>query len=324
MKQTNMLSTSIAYIVFNRPNLTKQTFGVIREQRPSQLFIIADGPRSGHPTDSERCAKVREIVKCVDWPCHVYRNYSEINLGLKSRVSSGLDWVFSQVERAIVLEDDCMAHPDFFNFCDVLLERYATDERVWVVTGNNFQNGRKRGDATYYFSKYNHCWGWASWRRAWQNYHGDLSFWPEWKNSSDWTAKTPNPIERRYWDSIFDRVFADKIDSWANPWTASIWYHGGLTATPNVNLVSNIGFGDNGTHTKSFDSRLSELPVHSIAELTHPIRIEQNILADNYVFDHTFGGRIMRLPWSLLHFQHRLFSFLFRRISHFLSTNVIH
>ena len=236
-----MNSLSIAYIIFNRPRHTRETFEVIRAQRPSKLFIIADGPRAGHATDVERCRAVRQIVEHIDWPCEVHREYAEQNLGLKRRISSGLTWVFSLTEAAIVLEDDCLPHPDFFGYCQDLLERYKEDERIWVITGNNFQNGKRRGDASYYFSKFGHCWGWASWRRAWQHFDGDLSFWPEWKHSDDWRRKMPDPFEQRYWIDILDRVYQHKIDSWAYPWLATLWYHGALTATPRVNLVTNIG-----------------------------------------------------------------------------------
>ena len=149
-----MFNIPIAYIVFNRPRHTERSFAILRKQQPSQLFIISDGPRIEHPTDAERCAEVRAIVERVDWPCEVYRHYAESNLGCKQRVSSGLDWVFAQVERAIILEDDCLPHPDFFEFCENLLDRYANDSRVWVISGDNFQNGHRRGRAAYYFSKY--------------------------------------------------------------------------------------------------------------------------------------------------------------------------
>lgn len=289
-----MISTPVAYIVFNRPQHTEQSFAALRNQRVPRLFIIADGPRPGHPTDAQRCAEVRAIVEQVDWPCEVHRHYTNSNLGLKQRVSSGLDWVFSEVERAIVLEDDCVAHPDFFTFCDTLLERYAEDERVWVVTGNNFQNGRIRGDASYYFSKYNHCWGWATWRRAWQYYRGDLPFWPQWQDTADWLQKMPDKVERRYWSAIFDQVKAGLIDSWAYPWSASVWHGGGLTATPNVNLVSNIGFGPDATHTITATEQDGK-PTQSLGAVTHPMQVEQDRLADRYVFDHHFGGIHQRL-----------------------------
>lgn len=298
------LSTPVAFVVFNRPEHTSKSFARIRAQRPTQLFVIADGPRAGHATDPERCQQVRAIVDVVDWPCTVHRDYAARNMGCKRRVSSGLDWVFSQVDRAIVLEDDCVPHDDFFAYCEALLERYQDDDRVAAVTGDNFQGGIKRGDGAYYFSKYNHVWGWASWSRSWRRYDGDIRFWATWKDSAEWRALHPDRIERRYWERVFDRVALGAIDSWAYPWTASTWYHGGLTATPNVNLVRNIGIGPEATHTRGTPRPGGgTMPLRP---LRHPRKIEQDIAADRYTFDHHFGGAAMRrrrrplgfLPWA--------------------------
>jgi hypothetical protein len=280
----------IAYVIFNRPRHTKVTFDAIREARPSKLFIIADGPRIGHPTDAARCAEVRLIVEQIDWPCEVHHNYADQNMGCKLRVSSGLDWVFSQVEAAVVLEDDCVPNPDFFSFCEELLLRYATDERVWVITGNNFQQGKRRGDASYYFSKYNHCWGWATWSRAWKHYRVDMPFWPEWQSQSSWKQRMPDLVEREVWATTFDRVKRGEIDTWDYQWTACVWHHGGLTATPNVNLVTNIGFGPDATHTVTGDDQAG-LPTARLGVLTHPKRVVQNNNADRFVFNRNFGGR---------------------------------
>jgi hypothetical protein len=285
---SGVIQTPVALLVFNRPDCTAEMFASVRAQRPPRLLIIADGPRPTHPSDVERCAEVRAIVEQVDWPCEVSRNYAESNLGLKRRVGSGLDWVFGQVERAIVLEDDCVAHPDFFMFCDELLERYADDDRVWVVTGNNFQGGRRRGHAAYYFSKYNHCWGWATWRRAWTHYQSDIPFWKEWRTSRLWRNAAGSRVEREFWDEIFDKVERNEIDSWAYPWTACVWYHGGLTATPNVNLVTNIGFGSDATHTAGGGNRF-QVAAQPLGPLRHPGRVAQNRRADQFVFEHNFG-----------------------------------
>jgi hypothetical protein len=284
-----MLNAPIAFIIFNRPRHTAESFAAIRAQKPSRLLIIADGPRPGHPTDSDRCRETREVVANIDWPCEVLRNYSDVNLGCKLRVSSGLDWVFDQVERAIVLEDDCIPHEDFFSYCDALLDRYETDHRVWVITGNNFQHGKKRGDASYYFSKFNHCWGWATWRRAWKHYRVDIPFWPEWKATADWRKKLPDPVERIIWSGLLDRVQRGEIDTWDYQWTACVWYHGGLTATPNFNLVTNIGFGPDATHTVSSGDQ-DGLPIYPLGILTHPKQVKQNLAADRHVFNHNFGG----------------------------------
>lgn len=306
-----MTDISIAYIVFNRPRHTRETFQAIRAARPARLFIIADGPRPGHPTDEERCLAVREVVSQIDWPCEVQRNYADQNLGLKKRVSSGLDWVFSQVESAIILEDDCLPHPDFFPFCQDLLERYKDDDRVWTITGNNNQNGKKRSNDAYYFSKYGHCWGWATWRRAWAQYDGDITFWPEWKLSQDWRNKVPDPYEQAYWIDIFDRIYLKKIDSWAYPWMTCLWYCGGLTATPRVNLVTNIGVGPDSTHTLA-DEDQPGVPVRPLGPITHPLEVRQHLKADQYVFDHLLGGLYMKFPRTLLKFPIRVKNKLIR------------
>ena len=282
-----MLNTPVAYIIFNRPRHTRETFAAIRAQRPAKMFIIADGPRPGHPTDAECCQKVLKIVEDIDWPCEIHRNYAEHNLGCKQRVITGLDWVFEQVEKAIIIEDDVLPHPDFYPYCDALLERYEDDERVMVITACNFQNGQRRGDSAYYFSKYNHVWGWATWRRAWIKNDHSLKFWPKWKKSEAWLRHISDKIERSYWSNIFDRMYRNEIDTWDYPWMASVWYHGGLTATPNVNMVTNIGFGPDSTHTVA-DVEQSGCPAFPLGLLTHPDEVVQDQKADRFVYDHHY------------------------------------
>lgn len=308
------LQTAVLFLVFNRPETTAQAFKAIRRAQPPRLYVAADGPRADRAGEADKVDKVREIATAVDWPCEVKTLFREENLGCKYAVSGGITWFFSHEVQGIILEDDCIPHADFFRFCEALLRRYATDERVSVITGNNFQSGQQRGGGSYYFSKYNHCWGWATWRRAWRHYQGDLPFWPEWSRSANWRQKTPDTVERRYWSKIFERIRAQKIDSWAYPWMGSLWYRGGLTATPNVNLVSNIGFGPDSTHTASENSPLAGMATKAIGELRHPKTIEQDAAADRYVFEHTFGGRDKRLPYSLLHIPRRAAGFVYRRL----------
>lgn len=287
------MGSAVLFLVFNRPEETRRSFAAIRRARPSRLYISADGPRRDRPCDTELCEKVRGIATSVDWPCEVYTLFRKWNLGCKEAVSSGITWFFGYEEQGIVLEDDCIPGQEFFAFADTLLPLYADDERVWVITGNNYQSGIRRGDASYYFSKYNHCWGWASWRRAWSRYDGSLSFWPQWRNSADWKQSIPDRVERKYWARIFDRVFAEEVDSWAYPWTACLWYYGGLTATPNTNLVTNIGFGPAATHTKVAGKNMARETGH-LGEITHPEQVIRNEDADWYLFDHHFGGHERR------------------------------
>ena len=300
------LNTPVVFIAFNRPRHTAKTFEVIRAQKPKTLLLISDGPRKGHPSDEQNCAAVRSILENIDWPCQVHRNYSDVNLGCKNRLNSGLNWVFETVEEAIILEDDCLPNDDFFVFCEAMLEKYRYDDGIMSITGNNFQDGIKRGDATYYFSKYNHIWGWATWRRSWEQNDQALSFWPEWKNSRAWELHTPYLAERRHWTKIFDQMYRNEIDTWDHPWTCNIWHRGGLVVTPNANLVTNIGFGPEGTHTLA-KTDLEGLPTQALGLLTHPKIVQQDIAADRYVFDRLLGGLNYQWHWWLLNLPKRVY-----------------
>ncbi len=294
------LDTAVLFLVFNRPETTERVFESIRKARPPRFYVAADGPRADFLGETDKVARVREIATAVDWSCEVRTLFRDKNLGCKRAVSSAITWFFEQEERGIILEDDCLPHSDFFWFCQVLLERYADDERVSVITGNNFQNGKTRGGASYYFSKYNHCWGWATWRRAWQHYDGELSFWPAWSASSEYKKIIPDRVERHYWEKVVRSCISGQVDSWAYPWLLSTIYVGGLTATPQMNLVSNIGFGLNATHTTAEDDKLASLSTFELGTLIHPPSVKRSIEADKFDFNNAFGGRYHRFPYPIL------------------------
>ncbi len=310
----SMIKTPVAFIVFNRPRYTREAFEAIRAVQPTELFLIADGPRASHPNDQALCDEVKKIVEQVDWPCTVHKNYASENLGLKGRVTTGLDDVFSKVERAIVLEDDCVTHPDFFSYCECLLEQYAHDERVWVISGDNHQHGQQRGDASYYFSKYADCWGWATWRRAWQHNQGNIPFWNDWKDTVAWKKLNPDKNERAYWEDIFTRVHSNAIhSSWFYPWLACVWFHGGVTATSNVNLVSNIGIGPHATHTIT-ETEQPGAPVRALGVIKHPAAVDVNTAADRYAYNHRYEGLSRRFPRNLRPIPRRIAGNLYRYV----------
>jgi hypothetical protein len=284
---SDALDTPVAFFIFNRPLHTRRSFHAIREQRPRRLFIVADGPRPGRTDDASRIRAAREVVAEVDWPCEVQRLFSDHNMGCKRRVSTGLDWVFSQVDRAIVLEDDCVASTEFFAFCEALLERYAEDERVWLINGNSFQPEHRRANAAYYFSRYAGPWGWATWARAWRNYDGDLTFLPAWQDSVAWNARFAARAERTLWARVFRNVRNGRLDSWAYAWTACVHYANALAATPNANLVKNIGFDEQATHTHTV-KHIYETT--RLGELTHPNVVAADVEADRYLFHRFFAG----------------------------------
>jgi hypothetical protein len=172
------LSTPVAFLIFNRATTTERVFAEIARAKPRQLLLIADGPRPDREEEADRCAATRAIVDQVNWDCQVLKNYADCNLGCKKRVSSGLDWVFRNVEEAIILEDDCLPHPTFFRFCQEMLEKYRSDTRIMQICGFNALYEQQSLPYSYYFSKFGPIWGWASWRRAWEHYDVDMKLWP--------------------------------------------------------------------------------------------------------------------------------------------------
>jgi len=287
-----MLKTPVVLIIFRRPDLTARVFEAIRQAQPAKLLIVADGARNEE--EAILCQQTRSVTEQIDWDCEVLRNYSDVNLGCGHRVASGISWAFKLVEEAIILEDDCLPHPSFFSYCENLLGYYRDDERIMAISGDNFQDGNQRTPYSYYFSKYPHCWGWATWRRAWKHFDFNLDKWLEFKNSGLTKQIFENNYEEHYWIAIFGRMWVDKPrDIWDYMWTFACWSQSGLTALPNVNLVSNIGFDSGGTHTFG-DSPFANMAVEDIGEITHPPFVVRHIEGDRYTFDHHFGGKAMK------------------------------
>jgi hypothetical protein len=317
------LSTPIGFLIFNRPDVTEKVFSAIAQAKPKKLFVVADGPRLDRPGEAEKCEQTRSIIQKVDWDCEVFTNFSEVNLGCGRREASGFDWVFSQVEEAIFLEDDTLPSPSFFNFCEAMLERYRDDKRIMHINGDNSVNQGRTNDS-YYFSKYIHGWGWASWRRAWQHYDYYMKLWPEFKQSGLAEQIFEDSYEQRFWVSIFDQMYEDPqvIDTWDYQWIYACWSQGGLAVAPNKNLISNLGFNrEDAAHTKG-DSSRAALKVDNILELKYPPFFVRHREADSYSFDHIFGGKEMKEQDRLLpKFYRRLYtvkrklSFIKRKLS---------
>lgn len=245
---TEMLEVPILFLVFNRPDTTARVMEAIRTARPQRLYVAADGPRDGKADEAKRCAEVRRLATRVVWPCKVRTLFRERNLGCRHAVSSAITWFFEQEPEGIILEDDCLPSQSFFPYCAELLRRYRDDERIMCITGCNFQQDMKRYPYSYYFSKYNHVWGWATWRRSWRYYDDTMKSYPEYVDYNCFKSLSCSRGFSNYWRGEFDTVYHRTLDTWDYVWTFSCWANSGLTCTPRVNLVSNIGFGPDATH----------------------------------------------------------------------------
>jgi hypothetical protein len=261
----------------------------IRPVAPTRLFVACDGANPERIGELERVAASRQLIEEeIDWPCQINRLYSDVNHGCRLGVSRAISWFFDQVDAGIILEDDCVPHPDFFPFCATLLNRYRYDTQVWCISGNNFQNGHWRGDGSYYFSRYNHCWGWASWSRCWQHYDSELVNWPSFKDSGLMKTIFDDPRELKYWSSIWQHLHDTGLpDTWDYQWTFTCLINAGLTALPNRNLVSNIGFGEFATHTTVHATPTAA--DKALGSLRHPKFRLRDKMADDYTFRHVFS-----------------------------------
>lgn len=277
------LTTPIAFIIFNRPDTTKKVFERIRQAKPKQLFIIADGPRQNKPGEDIKCFETRALTNNIDWDCEVLRNYSEINLGCRKRVSSGIDWLFENVEEAIILEDDCLPHPSFFKFCKTMLTLYKNNEKVMMISGDCLIDKLKLPNTSYYFSNYTHIWGWATWKRAWQHYDVNMKQWSSISKNNFLKNFSTSKTAITYWKFLFDETFEGTINTWDYQWFFCIKLNNGITIIPTVNLVSNIGFGIDSTHTKDFRDIGNQVPLEEIKfPLKHPENVEINNSVDRY------------------------------------------
>ncbi len=283
----NFKMKPILFLIFNRPDVTEKAFESIRRVKPQQLFVAGDGPRVDRPLEKEACQATREVATKVDWDCDVKTFFRDENLGCQRAVSGSINWFFESVESGIILEDDCIADPSFFEFCDLMLEMYSDKLEIGTVTGDNFQRGRQRGNASYYYSKFPHCWGWATWRDRWELYESQIAV-----DEADLIQTLSNFASVRgedlNWREVFGKTTRGELDSWANRWMYAVWKNKRLTITPQVNLVENIGFGAEATHTTN--SKRKQPAAHQLEfPLTHPDKIEQDSVADAFVSRNHFG-----------------------------------
>ena len=276
--------TPILFLIFNRPDTTVKVFEEIQKRKPKYLYVAADGPRKNILGEVELCHQTRDIIKQVDWDCDVKTLFREQNLGCGKAVSSAITWFFENVEQGIILEDDCLPHPDFFNYCEELLDKYKYNEQVMLISGDNFQNRIKRSEESYYFSAYPHIWGWATWRKNWNKYDYLL----EKTSTKEFKviSKEYFPLwtEQQVWLDKFLLMKKKAIDTWDYQFVFSIWINKGLSILPNVNLVSNIGFLENSTHTSDPNHKFANIPTQNILPLKHPSTIERNLVADEYFY----------------------------------------
>lgn len=294
------MDTPVVLIIFNRPELAEETFRAIRKASPKQLFVIADGPRKNHPKDEENCLRSREVVNLVDWECEVIKIFSSENMGAGLRPATGITEVFRQVDQAIILEDDCLPNETFFKYCEFLLDRYKEEEQVMNICGTNLLGKWKADQQSYFFSNLGNVWGWATWSRAWKHYDFEMKLWGEEYAKDKIKNVLRNDLIFEDRKKRFESVFHGELNSaWDHQWLFARLLKGGLSINPSVNLVSNIGFSADATHTKNSNDKRAGLPTYEMSlPLRPPASNEIDYEFDFYRFQNvwkkSFKGNVLK------------------------------
>ncbi len=249
-----MVETPVLFETFVRVDYARQVWGAIKVAQPKKLYFYSNKGRAERVGEIECNNEIRSWVKEIDWDCELHIWFRDECVDVYTSLRGAIDWVFKHEEQAIILEDDCLPINDFFKYCEELLILYKNNDRVMFIGGSNFQDGLVVGNSSYYFSNYCHVWGWASWRRLWDNYSFDLSKESISVVSNVLSNRFLTNKQKCYWESIFERMIKDPIDTWDYQLVYSIWANNGVAIIPNRNLVSNIGFGQGATHTVSENS----------------------------------------------------------------------
>jgi hypothetical protein len=283
-----LFDTPVLFLIFNRLDTSKEVFNRIKMIRPRYLYIASDGPRTSKFNENKVVEEVREwVLKNIDWDCNLKTLFRENNLGCGMAVSSAISWFFEHVEMGIILEDDCLPDLSFFAYSHELLIRYKEDQRISSICAPNMLGDLFTSSDSYNFSDYCLVWGWATWKRAWLKYDYKLSNWPEIKKTDFLKKMNNNLFFRIYWNYIFDLCFSGKIDTWDYQWIYASWQQRGLSIIPSVNLIRNIGIGNNSTHhVDDYFSNFSEKQLSF--PLIHPSKVQKNLNLDNLFSEKIF------------------------------------
>jgi len=285
VKTIDSLNIPILFLVFNRPDTTIKIFNAIRNVKPQKLFIACDGPRYKNKSDVENVQKVRNYINDgIDWQCEVHTLFRDKNLGCKIAVSSAINWFFEKNEMGIVLEDDCVPHPSFFNYCEEMLIKYKDEKQVMQISGFNALKYVSLKES-YYFAKFGPIWGWATWRRAWQKYDLRMKDWEIIKKEKLYKQYCDSKMEEIWRVNTYDKTFKGEINTWDYQWSFAKLINNGLSIIPVNNLIKNIGFGENATHTKKITYLNYRTDLGINFPLIHPNSIIRNKELDKKYFN---------------------------------------
>lgn len=271
----------VLFLTFNRLDETIKSFEKIIEYKPQKLYLASDGARINHVKEQKTVDEIRNyLISKINWPCEVFTRFNDFNEGCKVSVSNSITWFFKYEEYGVIIEDDCLVDLTFFDFCLLALEYYKDNPAIWHIDGSNFTSNLTESDSMH-FSKYFLIWGWATWRRAWNQYSINMNGFPDFLSENKINNIFQINDERKYWLHQLNLAYFNRINTWDYQWFFTIWNNDGLSVRPNVNLVRNIGFSSNATHTKKDKFSFADVKVGKIKlPMKFDNKISQNIEID--------------------------------------------
>ena len=295
-----MYKIPVLLLAYNRTKNIKKILKILKELKVVKLYVSLDGPKNTR-LDIRQNDRIKLFFENKKWKHKIKKNYLKKNHGCRDGVSNGINWFFKNEKMGIILEDDCLPNKSFFEFCKRNLIYFKNNKKIGCITGNNFQKNNSLSEYEYYFSKYPHCWGWATWKRSWKIYDRNIKFWKKFKLTNYWKNYFDNQNEHKYWNMIFDNCYNKKIDSWAFPWALCLWKKNLLTVTPTVNLVKNLGFGEKATHTISKSDDMFYQYYELSNNLKKPKITKADKKMDTYVFNNHFKGKNYLWPYRFFY-----------------------
>lgn len=316
----NFSNVPVLMVFFNRSEPLKKVFEAVRKARPKKLFLAQDGPRPSNAIDVRNIVACRDVVKNIDWDCDVYTNYSDINLGCGKRMSSAITWAFEHVDRLMILEDDCVPNQSFFPFCEELLERYKDDERISMISGmNHLEKYQNYNNDSYIFCSSGAIWGWATWKRQWQNYDFEMNFVDRLDvfnkiKKSNYPKCYKKDLIKQGKNRVETLKKGKKLSSWTFQYNMIRFLNNQVTIVPSVNMISNVGLTGDSTHASStmkmIPKGLQKVFYMERHDIPFPLKHPEVIYRDD-----EFDKKVWRLMGMPTHVAvHRKFSSIIRRI----------
>lgn len=235
-----MVETPVLFITFVRPEYARQSWDAIKAAKPKKLYFYSNKGRAEKNGEVERNNEIRSYINEIDWDCDLHTFFRDECVDIYTSLWGAMDWLFDNEEQGIVLEEDCVASPTFFTYCDNMLKLYKDNPKVSIISGNNRMPQNNPHGVDCFLSRFGDIYGWASWSDRWHSLDKKMRLWP--KNRLK-MLRYFGFISGIWYIVWWERMY--RILNRFNPWDSIFIYNnmmkGSYALVPVGNLVEDIG-----------------------------------------------------------------------------------